>query len=184
VVDARGELLERIVDEVAARGLGDRSLRDIASAVGSSHRMLLYHFGSRPGLVAAIVDSVEAAQRDVLRELAAVSSGPRELVVALWRRVSSPELRPFIRLFFESVAASAAVGSGAGDRLTSPWLDDSRQLTELLGVDFDPVEIRLGVAVTRGLLIDVLVSGDAAPATDALLRFVERWLPEGRAPGA
>ena len=64
--DARSELLDRIVDEVAQHGIGDRSLRDLAAAVGSSHRMLLYHFGSRAGLVAAIVVEVEARQRSLM----------------------------------------------------------------------------------------------------------------------
>ena len=65
-MDARAELLDRVVADVAEHGLTDRSLRDIAAAVGTSHRMLLYHFGSRQGLVAAIVQSVEAAQRQLL----------------------------------------------------------------------------------------------------------------------
>jgi AcrR family transcriptional regulator len=171
VPDARADLLDRIVAEVAAGGLGDRSLRDIASAIGSSHRMLLYHFGSRAGLVAAIVDSVESAQRDLLRELAAGADDARSLVLALWERVSSPELRPFVRLFFEAVATTA----GAGDRVTGPWLEDARQAGTLVGAGFDPAEVRLGVAVVRGLLVDVLVSGDAGPATEALRRFADRW---------
>jgi AcrR family transcriptional regulator len=171
VTDARADLLDRIVAEVAAGGLGDRSIRDIAAAVGSSHRMLLYHFGSREGLVAAIVESVESAQRDLLRELAAEAADARSLVMALWERVASPELRPFVRLFFETVAATA----GEGDRLTSPWLEDARQAGDVVGAELDPVEVRLGVAVVRGLLIDVLVSGDAEPATEALRRFADRW---------
>ena len=54
--DARTRLLERIVADVGANGLGDRSLRDLAVAVGSSHRMLHYHFGSRAGVVTALVE--------------------------------------------------------------------------------------------------------------------------------
>ena len=169
--DARADLLERIVAEVASGGLGDRSLRDIASAIGSSHRMLLYHFGSRAGLVTAIVESVESAQRELLRELAADAGDARSLVMALWERVSSPELRPFVRLFFETVAATG----GDGDRLTAPWLEDARQAGDRVGADLDPVELRLGVAVVRGLLIDVLATGDTGPATAALRRFADRW---------
>ena len=46
----------------------------------------------------------------------------------------------------------------------------------------DPVEIRLGVAVTRGLLIDVLATGDATAATESLERFLEMWEAAGAAP--
>ncbi len=172
VTDPRTELLDRIVSDVAANGLGDRSLRDIAAAVGSSHRMVLYHFGSRAGLVAAIVTSVEAAQRDMLVELAADAEDARALMLALWSRVSSPELRPFVRLFFEAVATT--VGTDRGDSLTGPWLYEGQQAATRLGLDADPADLRLGVAVVRGLLVDVLASGEVAPATEALMRFVDR----------
>ena len=166
MANPRERLLDAIVLEVGTNGLGDRSLRDLASAVGSSHRMLHYHFGSRDGLVAALVETVEASQRGVLDELADQVSSPEELVLALWTRVSSPELRPFVRLFFECVAVSGGAG------LTEPWLDAAAAAGDRLGLDLDVVDLRLGVAVTRGLLIDVLASGDAGPATEALERFV------------
>ena len=90
--DARTRLLERIVADVGANGLGDRSLRDLAVAVGSSHRMLHYHFGSRAGVVTALVELVEASQRALLDELADGTNDPAELVLALWARVSSPAM--------------------------------------------------------------------------------------------
>src|SRR6476620_12522525 len=107
MADARDDLLERVLPEVAADGLADRSMREIATAIGSSHRMLLYHFGSRDGLVAAIVAATEAAQRDRLRELATTTDSPAELVRRLWASVAAPELRPFVRLFFETLATQA-----------------------------------------------------------------------------
>lgn len=167
--EPKAQLIDLIVAEVAANGLADRSLRDLAEAVGSSHRMLLYHFGSRAGLVAAIVEAVESAQRAMLVELAGqVSDGP-ELVRALWAQVSSEPLRPFVRLFFECVA----VTGGAG--LTDPWIDPSTEIAERLSLNSSEEDVRVGVAVTRGLLIDVLATGDAAPATRALERFIEMW---------
>ena len=115
--DARRDLLERILQEVAHHGLGDRSLRDIAGAIGSSHRMLHYHFGSRPALVKAIVALVETNQRAVFDELAGEAASPRELVWGLWQRVSAPEMLPFVRLFFESVGTSSV---DPADTLTKP----------------------------------------------------------------
>lgn len=172
-VTAREALLERIVADVAAHGVHDRSLRDLAAAVGTSHRLLLYHFGSRPGLVAAIVDVVEAAQRDVLLDLASVATSSEDLVRRLWRRVSSPELRPFARLFFETVGHAGTTLDG--DRLTDSWLEQGREASDLLGIPFDAVDVRLGVAVVRGLLIDVIATGDVAAADASLERFLELW---------
>jgi AcrR family transcriptional regulator len=162
---ARELLLDRILEEVSANGLADRSLRDLAQSVGSSHRMLNFHFGSRAALIAAIVERVEADQRALLVDLAAETSDPVELARALWARISAPELRPFVRLFFECVALTG--GSG----LTDPWLAVAGELDETrLAADED--ELRLGVAVTRGLLIDVLASDDATEATRAFERYL------------
>ena len=61
-LDRRQQLLEALIEEFAAGGIGDRSLREVAAAVGTSHRMLLHHFGSREDLLVAIVEGVERRQ--------------------------------------------------------------------------------------------------------------------------
>src|SRR5829696_1970820 len=172
---AREDLLMRVVDDVAQHGIGDRSLRQLAEAVGSSHRMLLYHFGSRPGLVAAIVDEVESRQRASLAQAVAEAPPdmvPEDLVLALWRQVSSEELRPFVRLFFEALSV---VGRDADDHLTASWLEQVDDLGAVLRAPADAVDLRLGVAVVRGLLVDVVATGDDGPATESLLRYLELW---------
>ncbi len=166
-------LLERLVDEVSANGLADRSLRQMADAIGSSHRMLHYHFGSRAGLVTAIVDRTEAAQRKLLSQLAEDATDAADLIRSLWHQVSSPELRPFVRLFFECVAVTG------GEGLTDPWIELSLSVSERLGLSASQDDLRLGVAVTRGLLIDVLATDDAGPATRSLERYLELWNPNG-----
>lgn len=171
MTSARDNLLERIVDDVAAHGLSDRSLRDLAASIGTSHRLLLYHFGSRAGLVTAVVDTVEAGQRAAFAHLADTISDPGELVRALWQQVSAPAMRSLVRLFYEAVAYRA---SGAGAP-TEPWLEESEAVTSRLGIGFDPVDVRLGVAVIRGLLVDVLATGDVEAADASLERFLAMW---------
>ena len=107
--------------------------------------------------------------RETLVEMARMHPEPGDLALALWRQVSAPELRPFVRLFFECVAITGGKG------LTEPWLEVSSDVASTIGAETDDDDLRLGVALTRGLLIDVLASGDAAPATRALERFVEIW---------
>lgn len=166
--DSRDALLGRIVAEVAANGLGDRSLRDLATAVGSSHRMLLYHFGSRDGLVAAIVALVEAEQRALMTDDVPAGASAADVILRVWARVSAPEVRPLVRLFFETVAYAGREGTD----LTSAWLDDAAQVAARLGIPADPVGTRLGVALMRGLLVDVVTGGDMEAATAAVERFV------------
>ena len=169
VSDAREALLDRVIAEAASNGLADRSLRELAEAADTSHRMLLYHFGSRAGLVAAIVERVEADQRRALVEMAARAESAADLIRLLWAQVSAPELRSFVRLFFECVAATG------GEGLTDPWLAVGDEVAASIGEATDEDMLRLGVAVSRGLLIDVLATGDAGPATRSLERFIELW---------
>ena len=52
----RERLLAKAVDHVAAHGVADLSLRALAAALGTSHRMLLYHFGSKEQLWKGCID--------------------------------------------------------------------------------------------------------------------------------
>lgn len=174
MADPREELLGRIVVEVAAHGLADRSLRALASAIGSSHRMLLYHFGSRDGLVRAIVKAVEAGQREALRSVAAAGGSDVEIARATWRRVSEPATLPFVRLFFELVGQVPSVGDGSRD-LTESWLDVAGELGGRQGSATDREEARIGVAVMRGLLLDLVTGADRADVEASMERFFAVW---------
>ena len=176
--EAKSTLLQSVMVHVAEHGMSDLSLREIAAGVGTSHRMLIYHFGSREGLVAAIVEAVEADQRQVLAHLAETATDPTDVIRALWAQVSDPALRPFVRLFYEVVAHAFHGRPGTEgflDSLTEPWLEQAVEIAERMGAGRSVDDIRLGVAVTRGLLIEVLATGDAGPATASLERFIEMW---------
>ncbi len=166
------------MDHVAAHGLSDLSLRELASSIGSSHRMLLYHFGSREGLVAAIVAAMEARQRQALEALAVGASTPRQVIEAQWAQLTDPALRPFVALFFEVLALAVHHRPGTEgflDQLTDPWLDLASDLAARMDLVTDVAELRLGVAVTRGLLVEVLASGDVEGPTESLVRFLDLW---------
>ena len=175
---ARQDLLDKTIVYVADHGLSDLSLRELAAGIGTSHRMLLYHFGSREGLVAAIVAAMEQQQRTALEALALEATTPRALITAQWAQLSDPALRPFVVLFFEVLALALHGRPGAEgflDQLTEPWLEVGAQLADRLGADMSRDEVRLGVAVTRGLLIEVVAGGDLAGPTASLERFLDLW---------
>jgi AcrR family transcriptional regulator len=104
----RDALLAACTDHVLAEGLIGLSLRPLAKAVGTSDRMLIYHFGSRDGLVAAIVD--EATNRSVgyLRGLPA-SRSVRAGVLRLWQEYTQPPLYA-CNLIYVQAAASGYLG--------------------------------------------------------------------------
>jgi AcrR family transcriptional regulator len=175
---ARDQLLQRVLAFAAAQGISGRSLREIAAGAGTSHRMLLYHFGSREGLLAAIVAAIEADQRVVMAAIAAAGGTRREAMLALWEQLTRPELLPFVRLFFEvfGLVAQGTPGTeGLRETLTRPWLEDAAVAAEQLGVATDAVEVRLGVAVSRGLLLDLVAGAPLAEVDAAYRRFVDLY---------
>ncbi len=178
MTSARDALLETAMAHVAVHGMSDLSLRELAAGMGTSHRMLLYHFGSREGLVAAIVAAMEDQQRVALEVLADTTLGPRQLIEAQWAQLTDPAVRPFVGLFFEVLALAVHGRPGTEgflEQLTAPWLDLAAQLAERLDMRTDVDELRLGVAVMRGLLVEVLASGDTEGPTASLQRFLDLW---------
>jgi AcrR family transcriptional regulator len=156
-VERRAALLDALIEAYASGGIGDRSLRDVAEAVGTSHRMLLHHFGSRDELLLAIVEEVERRQVTMLDDL---PDDPGDAFMAMWDDLRRPEQRAFERLFFECYARAAQ-----GEEPFTAMLPTSieRWLTatdEVAGGALDPALARLGLAVTRGLLLDLVASND------------------------
>ncbi|WP_068157316.1 TetR/AcrR family transcriptional regulator [Mycobacterium kubicae] len=164
-LERRQQLLDAVVKEYAEGGIGDRSLRHVAAAVGVSHRMLLHHFGSRNQLLLAIVDEVERRQQALFRELPAE---PAAAVGAMWADLRRPELRPFERLFFECYARGLQ-----GEQPFARMLPGAVE-TWLAGAGTaDPARARLGLAVMRGLLLDLLATDDHAGVDAAAHAFAE-----------
>ena len=170
----RQQLLDALVDEFAAGGIGDRSLRDVAAAVDTSHRMLLHHFASRDELLLAIVDEVERRQMAILADL---PTDPADGFAAMWANLCRAELRPFERLFFECYSRGAQ-GEEPFARMV-PGAVDAWLALPISKVDTaaggagDPALVRLGLAVTRGLLLDLVATDDDAGVTSAAQAFVD-----------
>jgi AcrR family transcriptional regulator len=166
-LERRQELLHAVVNEFASGGIGDRSLRDVAAAVGTSHRMLLHHFGSRSELLLAIVEDVERRQRMLLRALPAE---PAEAIAAMWADLRRPDLRPFERLFFECYARGVQ-GEQPFARMLPAAVDS--WLADDAGRAVDPALMRLGLAVMRGLLLDLVATGDDDGVDAAAQAFID-----------
>ncbi len=169
-LERRRQLLEALIEAFAGGGIGDRSLRDIAEAVGTSHRMLLHHFGSREELLLTIVDEVERRQMSTLSEAGAE---PADAMAAMWADVRRPELRPFERLFFECYARGAQ-GEQPFARMVPGAVDSwLTEVDEKADGSADPAFVRLGLAVIRGLLLDLVATDDEEGVDAAAQAFVD-----------
>jgi AcrR family transcriptional regulator len=168
-VARRRELLDAVIAAFASGGIGGRSLRDIAEAAGSSHRMLIHHFGSRDELLLAVVVEVERRQTELVAEL---PLDPGDAFMAMWASVRRPELRPFERLFFECYSRGAQ-GEEPFARLLPGAIDDWMTAAFERAPAADPALVRLQLAVTRGLLLDLVATNDAIGVDAAATRFAQ-----------
>ena len=173
----RQALLLRAIEHFAQHGIGDTSLRGLASAIGTSHRMLIYHFGSREGLLAAVVDRVEEDGRTTLARIAQEGDPDDDLLEAglrFWHTMTEEALI-YGPLFFE-LSSHAMLdlphAVGLRERLVTTWLDTLEATYVSHGMDPQTgrTQARLDLAVARGLLHDLLLTGDREAVDTAMQR--------------
>jgi AcrR family transcriptional regulator len=177
---ARAELLAAVIAWVADNGIGDVSLRTLAEAIGTSHRMLLFHFGSKEQLMVEVVRAVEAEQRATVVRLASDDDiDITERMRQHWLSLLDPALRNNIRLFYE-VYADALRGRSYTkdflDEVMAAWLPPVTAAFESTsGATNAPIDARLILAVTRGLLLDLVTTDDVEGVDAAMQRFAEMF---------
>ena len=172
----RDRLLAAAVQEAMRGGIADLSLRELAAAIGTSHRMLLYHFGSREGLLVAVARAVEEAERARFLSWGVTPEDARRI----WQRLSDPALWPAERLFFELYVQALLGRLGDEQFLDSAvqgWIAPVAVAMVEAGASEASAHIdaRLGMAVVRGLLLDLLATGDRDAVTEAFERFVRLY---------
>jgi AcrR family transcriptional regulator len=169
----REEIVDAAYRYVVDAGLAGASLRPLAEAVGSSTGILRFLFGSKDGLVVAVLARARADELDVLDRLPADA----DLITvgrSVWRWLSDPAHRGLLRLWLESYAASLQDDAG-------PWSDFAATtvrdwLTMLARAQ--PAAVRntaagraqrtAVLAVLRGAMLDLLATGDRARTTRAV----------------
>jgi AcrR family transcriptional regulator len=182
------KLLAAVVGVALADGISDKSLRAIAEAAGTSHRMLIHHFGSREGLLVEVIREVEAQQRATLLALRDQSGEVSDAQAdRFWQHLRSPGLAAQERLFFEVYGQALQGRTWATpmlDGVVEDWVAPVAALGEDLGAspELARVVARLYVAVGRGLLLDVLATGEGEEV-DAAMRFFADMLQAHLAAG-
>ncbi len=185
VKDRKSEIVADAIAYMEQHGIGDLSLRSLATALGTSHRMLIHHFGSKEGLWIAIVKAVEERQREVLVDLVPDLSKPApEVLREWWRHISNPALWPNARLFYELYGRALqddTLRQTFLDGIVDDWLGPATDINIAYGLEPDMARAhaRLGIAVVRGLLLDLVATGDVAGVDAAMEAFIEvnaAWL--------
>ncbi|HVX55816.1 TetR/AcrR family transcriptional regulator [Nocardioides sp.] len=162
------ELVEAAYAYVLEHGIGDLSLRPLASAIGSSPRVLLFLFDSKEGLVRRLL---ARAREDELGWLAAAGpraelTSPDHAVRVIWGWLSAAEHAPLLRLWVEAYGRSLVDPSGPWAGFAEATVTDWLRLLESTGAD--AAARTLALAGLRGLLLDLLATGDLARIGAAL----------------
>lgn len=174
----RAKTLAAAADYVLEHGLAGLSLRPLASALGTSTRMLLYDFSSKEELIMAVLAEIRRREAVLLTGYvnASSASGPK-LIQAAWAWASSAERAPFMRLFFEvyiDAIAHPGTYSRRGQAMVTEWLDQfGAALSGTPTAAADPASATLVIAVLRGLLLDLLSTGDQERTDRALDLFTQ-----------
>ena len=164
----RDELLELAYHYATHNGLAELSLRPLAAAVGSSPRVLLFLFGSKDQLLRALLARARQDQLTLLERMR-TESAPVDLAAAvrsLWRWLAAPAHRPLLALWFEAYTQSLLQPHGPWDGFARQTVED--WLAELALAQpparrrstIGTAERTLAVAVMRGVLLDLLATGD------------------------
>jgi AcrR family transcriptional regulator len=176
----RARLRDQAVDYVLSEGVGGLALRPLAKALKTNARMLVYHFGSREGLMREILTGLREREDARIQTWFQSGEKPRTLSQFLrwyWKRVSVPRGRPAICLIFELYAPALRNPQAYPGVLEDP-LAYWQKLMEKAGIPSSPdaVAATLLLAATRGLLLDLCATGDRArvgQAMEELAQFVE-----------
>lgn len=124
----RQALLAALAAHVLEHGLTTASLRPMAAAAGTSDRMLLYHFGSKDGVIGALLVYLASAMEEGLS--AALPVAPFDSEAALIRQVVAVmrgvAFRPYVQVWLDIVSVAARGGEAhraAAAQIMAIYLD-------------------------------------------------------------
>ncbi|MDH6182463.1 AcrR family transcriptional regulator [Microbacteriaceae bacterium SG_E_30_P1] len=178
----KDEFLDLAIDQLMATGLNDLSLRDIATHLGTSHRVLIYHFGSKENLINLAVQEVRRRERQQF-EVQTVSTGAPDLRASLtlfFDHNLSQGMRAYFRLLYQVWGIAQAQPEKWEqflDGIVFGWVDSLTEVFVTAGYDPDTARIRatLVLATLRGLQLDLFTTHDdvrVKDAFDALVDFI------------
>lgn len=167
----RQRLLDACTDYSLERGLPDR-LEPLAAAAGTSTRMLIYHFGTRDGLLREILG--QARQRQLTAFIDLIRLRPDEpypvTLARAWSAISGSEGEPYLRMFSRlHDTAGEPLWPGFRRTATTDWLAPLEDGMCSLG---RPELATVVLAVIRGLLMDLDATGDVARTDQAFGDFL------------
>jgi AcrR family transcriptional regulator len=172
-------LLDAVVEELLTSGINDLSLRGLASHLDTSHRVLLYHFGSKEQLISEVVQEVRRREKSHFEESVTPNSQGSivDVLTAFYAHNVSDSMSSYFRLFYEVWGIALSNPSSYEnflDGIVSVWVDSLSDVLIHAGLSKDEARTNatLVLAALRGLQLDIFTTGQRDRADQAFARLV------------
>ena len=172
----RAALLDAAVDYATEQGFAELSWRPVAAALGVSVTTLVHHFGTKEQMLQAILGRLRERTVVATGALAGARPDLATAARAVWRWTSAPPQWPTFKLFFAVYGRALQAPEEFTEFLDQVGADWMNTLRAAQGPDTDPATATrmatLVIATIRGLLLDLLATGDRKRIQDAAEHFL------------
>lgn len=174
--ERRQELLDAVVDHTIEHGFAELSWRRTASAVGVAPTSLVHRFGTKEQMLQAVQERLRERIMADTGAAIGLRAGLAAAARAVWERTSRPERGAEFRLFFAVYGrALQAPGEFADflDHVVADWMG-TLIAAQPAALDESVAARRatLVIASLRGLLADLLTTGDSERVHDAAEHYL------------
>lgn len=164
-------VIEKVADHLLASGLKNASLRQLATAVGMSDRMLLHYFATKEELLTAALNLITVRMVAILESARSDPMPFGALLPHLVGMMQDPYIRPYLRLFLELVALAANDEETYGT-LSRHIYDDFLRWTAL-ALQVEREEEREALASLAMVTVEGFVLLDALNYTSQITKALE-----------
>jgi AcrR family transcriptional regulator len=183
MAERKDQLRGAALDYLLKHGVANASLRPMAAALGTSARILMFHFKSKEGLLREVLEELQRRLQASFASMA--DSGPRRVapLKRFWLWATRAENYPYLRLLYEAqiiaVQNPAEYGRYLKEASTDWQAISVRALSE--SIRSGPMAT-LCIAVFDGLMLEFMSTGNLRETTRALDHFIAIASPPEQVP--
>jgi AcrR family transcriptional regulator len=167
-------LLEQCLEAAIVSGMIDLSINTIAKNIGTSGRMLVYHFGSKQELERQLITLLEIRLREKLWSFETVALGSENslttTLLAMWQHLTSPAMHGLLKLTMDLNQRAIH-----GDVETQHFLERENQqwVDSLVNLTNDKTRALALLHLFQGAILDFLTTGNAQRGQQSITSFAE-----------
>jgi AcrR family transcriptional regulator len=182
----KAELLDAALKYLTKHGVANASLRPMAAELGTSPRILMFHFRSKEGLLQDAFEELQSRLQASLRAMASSDSASSRVppLRRFWQWATSKENFPYFCLLYEAQIVALQNPKEYARYLRKASSDWQAAAFDLMSPSLKSRALAsLCIAVFDGLMLELMSGGDKRRLTEALDLFIAMAIkapPAGR----